>query len=209
MRTYRFIRRIVLLGSLPILIAGCLFGSTPPSRFYTLAPQEAATPVVASTPVSVLVVGPIGIPAYLDRKQIVTRSGGNELILAEFNRWGRTLESEITGALIAQLQERLSPAGISAVSWESVPFLPVKVIYQVPVGISRFDGILGESVVLRCRWGVIAKREGKDIPSVDRELSITEKVDGGSYGAQVAAMQRALARLGKEIADSIPVAKAP
>jgi hypothetical protein len=36
-----------------------------------------------------------------------------------------------------------------------------------------------------------------------KEAAIIEKVDGKSYDALVAAMQRALDRLGKEMADSI------
>jgi hypothetical protein len=48
---------------------------------------------------------------------------------------------------------------------------------------------------------------GKEEPLAVREASVTEQIDGPDYDALVAAMQRALVRLGEQMADSIAAAK--
>jgi uncharacterized protein len=78
--------------ALLVVLTGC--ASTPPSRFYTLSAMPKVLPVnlPADLPGDFsLGVGPVNIPQYLDREQIVTRVGENELVLAEFDRLGGDL----------------------------------------------------------------------------------------------------------------------
>jgi uncharacterized lipoprotein YmbA len=203
MRKYRPIRFLLLACGLFTLLAGCIGGTSPPSRFYTLAPLETRSSPMPTGRYVLLTLGPVSLPDYLDRRQIVTRSGRNELVIAEFERWGGSLDNEITRALVADLADRLAPAHISVFSWQSLPLQVMTTSYRVPVSISRFDGIPGDSVVLNARWGVFAKKETAEESLLVNDAAITEKVDGQSYDALVAAMQRALDRLGKEMADSI------
>lgn len=203
MRTCHPIRFLLLACCLSPILAGCLGGTSPPSRFYTLAPLETRSSQPAMEQNTLMALGPVTLPDYLNRRQIVTRSGQNELIIAEFDRWGGTLDDEITRSLVANLSARLAPANISVFSWQTMPLGVMVASYRVPVGISRFDGIPGESVVLSARWGIFAKKERAEDSLLVKEATITEKVDGQSYDALVAAMQRALDRLGKEMADSI------
>ncbi len=188
---------------LSLVLAGCLGGTSPPSRFYTLAPLETRGSQPAKEENALMALGPVTLPDYLNRRQIVTRSGQNELVIAEFDRWGGSLDDEITRALVANLSERLAPANISVFSWQTMPLGIMLASYRVPVGIFRFDGVPGESVVLSARWGVYAKKEPAEESLLVKEATITEKVDGKGYVELVAAMQRALDRLGKEMADSI------
>jgi uncharacterized lipoprotein YmbA len=203
MRAYHTIGFLFLACCLPPILAGCLGGTSPPSRFYTLAPLETRSSQPAKGQNTLMALGPVTLPDYLNRRQIVTRSGKNELVIAEFDRWGGTLDDEITRSLVANLADRLASANISVFSWQTMPLGVMVASYRVPVGISRFDGIPGESVVLSARWGIFAKKETTEESLLVNEAAITEKVDGKGYDALVAAMQRALDRLGKEMADSI------
>lgn len=193
----------LLACAVSLAMAGCV-GSSQASRFYTLAPLEARDAPSSSGTDSTLAVGPVEIPEYLERQQIVTRTGANELVLADFDRWGGSLEREITRALVATLSDRLASRNICVSAWRSVTLPRVTTAYRAAVSISRFDGVLGQSVVLQGRWELMAERGGAKADSLAvREATVTEKIDGASYEALVAAMQRALLRFSQEMADAI------
>ena len=79
--------------------------------------------------------------------------------------------------------------------------------YRVAVSVSRFDGVLGQSVVLKARWELTVQSGGREEALGVKEGTITETVTGADYDALVAAMQRALIRFGQEIGDGIIEAK--
>lgn len=194
---------VLLLGLVPqALLSGC-FGTSPASRFYTLAPHEqTAASFIKDSNLSVSV-GPVDIPGYLERRQIVTRSGRNEIILAEYDRWSGYLGDEITGLLVADVSKRLAPMRCSVLPWRSAPLTTIRTKYRIPVRVSRFDGAPGESVVLTATWNLVRQLENKEEIITIRESTITEQVAGKDYGALVAAMGKAVERLGKELADSV------
>lgn len=184
------------------VFSGC-FGTSPTSRFYTLTPVETRKPSVNSGLGVAVMVGPVTIPDYLDRRQIMTRSGRNELVLAEFDRWGGSLDGEITRVLIAGLGERLAPIHIAVLPWRNSTLTDARRIYRIPIAVTRFDGTPGETIILNATWGVAVKEAKQEETLLATESTITEEVGGKDYGALVAAMGRAVDRLGKEIADSL------
>ncbi len=209
----RVLRSPALLAlALALALAGCI-GSSRPSRFYTLTPSAAGQAPTTAGADAILAVGPVEIPDYVDRHQIVTRAGTNEIVLAEFDRWAGSLREEITRSLVAVLADRLSPQHIAVSTGRPPNAVPGASTYRAAVSISRFDGVPGQSVVLRGRWALIAQRDGKASAVAVREATVTEKVDGAGYETLVAAMSRALARFGEELADSVTaqahLAKAP
>jgi uncharacterized lipoprotein YmbA len=90
---------------LALALSGCSFGKSPPSHFYVLNAQEDAPPQPADHAL-VLRITHIGLPRYLDRFEIVTRSGSNELKLADFHRWAEPLEEGIARVLAENLAVR-------------------------------------------------------------------------------------------------------
>ncbi|MCB1821939.1 MAG: membrane integrity-associated transporter subunit PqiC, partial [Candidatus Competibacteraceae bacterium] len=77
------------------MLAGC--GSTPPTAFYTLSPLSASLPTAqtsASRSDVTIGVGPVTVPEFLDRPQIVTRTTANRLDVDEFHRWGGSLQED-------------------------------------------------------------------------------------------------------------------
>jgi len=188
----------------------CLFGlggcaSTKPAKFYTLNSLSAHGELPKKVPVEqgiAVAVGPVAIPDYLDRPQILTRSGPRELKLAEFDRWAGSLEEDISRVLAENLSGLLAPDNVTVLRWgrDAYPF-PAK--YRVGVDVTRFEGTIGESIILAARW-FVSREEDRKILSA-RESIVKEPVEGQDYDALVGAMSRALAGLSREIAAAIPV----
>ena len=184
-------------------LAGCLGGPSPPSRFFTLTPLRTGSGITATAPEKLLVVGPVTIPDYLDRPQIITRSGANELVIAEFNRWGGSLSSDISRALIGDLSARLESSGYTVLPWQAAPPAGIQTVYRVPVDIARFEGVPGKEVVLNATWRLLLKQKLNDQSLLAKEITILEPTGGESIEELVAAMGRALQKLGAALSDSI------
>jgi uncharacterized lipoprotein YmbA len=204
--------RIVACGA-SLAVAGCI-GTSRPSRFYTLAPLQPQDAPVLDGANAPLAIGPVEIADYLDRREIVTRTGRNELVIAELDRWGGSLEHEVTAALVATIADRLAPRKIIVSPWKPTAITPAAAThaYGAAITISRFDGVLGRSVVLQGRWELRMERGASEQFFLVKEATVSEKVEGANYQSLVAAMQRALARFAEAVADSVAateVAKAP
>ena len=180
-------------------------GTSPAAKFYTLTPvaqQKQEKAVIGTGSASPIAIGPVEIPEYLDRSEIVTRADQNQLILSEFNLWGGSLKTDVNRVLIENVSHFLAADGIPIVTWK----LGITDVQRVPIQIVRFDGTPNDSILLKARWAVIEK-DGKNFEFV-RESSITVSVKGGNYNSVVAAMSEALGELSKEIASGIkPVVK--
>jgi uncharacterized protein len=192
----------VVLGVCLLAGGGC--ASSRMAKFYTLspmnAPGEPSRTVQAEQGIAVAV-GPVAIPDYLDRPQMVTRSGPNEHKLAEFERWAGSLEADVSRVLVENLSTLLSPDNVAVIRWGGDAY-PFPAEYRVGVDVTRFEGTLGESVTLAAQWSV-SREEDKKILSV-RESIVKEPVEGQDYDALVEAMSRSLAALSREIAGAIP-----
>jgi len=181
------------------LFSAC--GTSPSAKFYTLTPltqqKQEATSTVPGT-VQPIAIGPVEIPEYLDRPEIVIRAEQNQLILSEFNLWGGTLKADINRVLIENISHFLADDGIPVVTWK----ISIADTHRVSIQVVRFDGIPNDNIILKARWIVIGK-DGKTFELV-RESNIHIPVKGGrSYNALVAAMSEALGELSKEIASDI------
>src|SRR5512137_2064475 len=123
MRTIRLDHRpLIALGLLAVILAGC--AGSPSSKFYQLNALQnmtSITPDVSREQHQAIAIGPVRIPDYLDRPQIVTRAGKNELNLSEFHRWAGSLESDVTRVLVEDLSSFLPANRFSVVPW--TPYL--------------------------------------------------------------------------------------
>ena len=185
-----------------IAMAGC--AGSKPARFYTLTPLDSPGEFPGNVGVEQRIavsVGPVTIPDYLHRPQIVSRSGPRELELSEFERWAGSLEEDVSRVLAENLSVLLAPDDVTVLRWggDAYPF-PAK--YRVTVEVLRFDGTIGESIHLAARWSV-SREEEKNVLSLG-ESNVREPVGGQEYDALVGAMSNALATLSREIAAAIP-----
>jgi len=179
---------------LAVWLAGCA-GQTPRSDFYMLTadakPRADMTGNCSSQAISV---GPVSWPRYLDQPRIVTRVGTNRLEENEFNRWGGSLEDGFARTVIKNLSGLLNSELV--VNYRrSEHFAPV---YRVEIVVNRFDGQLGEEVMLDAKWSILAEASNK--LAVVRSSSILKTTSGPGYEALVNASSQAVAQLSEEIA---------
>jgi hypothetical protein len=199
MKDHVFFRiTIFFIGIISLLVAGC--GSSTPSRFYTLTSLKSAEPMQqpAGEKIKTIVrIGPVDIPDYLDKPQIVTRTGRNELSIAEFDRWGGSLRNDISRVLIENLSSTLAAGHVTVVPWKQ--YAPGT--YRVPLTITRLDVTPGGNLYLKAQFSIIDK-DGKTVTAF-RESSFSKPVNGTGYNVVVTAISDALADLSQEIAASV------
>ena len=179
-------------------VVGC--ASTEPARFYLLhsIPNAETEKAAATSENGVTVgIGPVELPEYLDRPQIVTRISKNELQLDEFGQWAEPLTHSFSRILSENLSLLLSTERIFSYPWAG----STRVDYQVTVEVTRFDGTPGDSVTLNARWAIL--KGGEKEVLVKRKSSYRQPASGKSYEALVSAKSQALADFSREIADKI------
>ena len=189
----------VILAIVAIFFGGCLGRSQTP-RFYTLSPiQEDQVLSRRKSPAhhAVIGIGPVKLADYLDESQIITRTGNNQLVKAEFHRWAGSIDDNLTNVLADNIGLLLPTDRIYRYPWRT----SVPIDYQVLVDVVRLDGRLGEAAWLVARWSVLSSPE-KKLVKMNRS-SMREPVRGEDYAAVVAAQSRALARLSQDIAEAI------
>jgi uncharacterized protein len=177
--------------ALIILTPGC--GATPASRFYTLS--AAAAPAAPSSNLSVAV-GPVSVPAMVDRPQIVVTTGPNQVRVEEFDRWAAPLQSGIARVVAENLVAMLGTPRVML----SSQILGADADYRAVIEVQSFDSAPGEAAVLNAVWTVRRARDGK---AETGRTTAREAVQEKSYDALAAAHSRALTRLSRDIADAV------
>ena len=198
-------RRNILLGhaSISLVVVFLIFftgcGTTKPAKFYTLNSLKAQDTVQKATSSDSHIsigIGPVSIPDYLERPQIVSRTSQNELYIDEFNRWAGSLENDIARVLSGNLSTLLSEEHVSVLT--SMPAALFE--YRIMVNVTRFDLMPDNTFLLKTQWRILGKDEKKLLM---RESYLSEQIDGKDYGARVAAMSRAIEILSRDIAGEM------
>ena len=199
MRRHELALGALILGTVLVCGSGCLAGASAPARFYTLAPlaslQTEADPVGAGRGAAI-VLGPVTMPGYLDRIQIVTRRGPDQIEIGEFDLWSDPLRDGTTRVLGENLSALLRENRVSVLPRRGSQ--PVK--YTVAVDVARFEGVGGGDVALEAHWRIVGG-DGKELTV--RRSTFSEATRAPGYGALVAAMSRALGALSRDIATAI------
>ena len=179
-------------------LAGC--ASSAPTRFYVLSPltsSKAESQALKDEGCIVIGIGPVELPAYLDRPQIVTRVSENELNLAEFDKWAEPLKDNFSRVLVENLSILLYADAISIFPWKG----PTPINYKVEVTVVRMDGNVGGNASLVARWAIFRENDRKML--LMRQSSFSRLLSSESYKALVSAQSRAIADLSHEIAEAI------
>lgn len=184
--------RIVLLFTLAALGAGC---ASAPSKFYALSPTAAAGGTTASYSVAV---GPVSIPATVDRPQMVVTMGPNQVGIDEFNRWASPLQNDMARVVAENLARLLGTTMVGVYRQPTA----TGASYRVLIDVMRFESEPGKSATLDALWKVRGAKEGA---SRAGRTTVSETAADGRPAALVAAHSRALGRLSAEVAEAIRV----
>jgi uncharacterized lipoprotein YmbA len=177
---------------LVLFVTGC---ASTPVRYYTLS---ATTEPAASSPSSDLsvVVGPVSVPAEVDRPQMVVRTGPNQIRVDEFNLWASPLQSNISRVVAQNL--------VTLLGTPHVTLFPQTVSadagYRVAIEVQRFDAAPGQAATLDAVWTV---RRTKDGGTQTGRTTVREAVQENTYETLAAAHSRAVTRLSQDIATAV------
>ena len=187
--------------ALALMTAGCS-AVADPTRYYVLSPSATAptNPAPAAASSIAVGVGPVLVPRYLDRVQIVTRNANGDVDLSTYHRWAEPLEAGITQVLAENLAVQTGSDRIAIYPWRGVAARALD--YQVAVIVTRFDATRGRQVELDARWRLLS-RDGKEVAL--KRSRIMEPVAGDGYEAVVQSMNRVLEILARQIAQEIQV----
>ncbi|MCC6849276.1 MAG: membrane integrity-associated transporter subunit PqiC [Deltaproteobacteria bacterium] len=178
------------------LVAGCTLLSPrhDPSRFYTLSARlpAALAPAGRAAPLSVTV-GPVTLPAYLDRNEVAVRVSPSELRYALAERWAEPLVQNVTRVLVEDLGNALASDRVASVTTAPT----VTPDFFVEVVIVRFEADVAGGATLTARWAV--RDTGRKILRI-RQSQHARRATAATTEGGVDAMSAALGDLAEEIA---------
>jgi uncharacterized lipoprotein YmbA len=175
-----------------VLLAAC--GSSPPVRYFaleTIDHEYVRVPADATT----IGIGPIRIPDYLRRSQMVTRGQGAELIVDDYNRWAEGLD-EVIHRTIASNVDRLLDS-VSVVAYPTTALLNLD--YRLVGRIDRFDTDARGRAILDTQWG-IATPTGEVLVPGRRTRYQAQVSTSGDPAAIARAMSDTIGQFSRDIA---------
>ncbi len=194
------LRVVIIFSTLGVILSGC--ASSPTPRFYLLSSLEATSSEMkpsAEERCFSIGIGPINIPDYLDKPQIVTRGASVEFTMAEYDRWGEPIGDNLKRVLAKNLSILLCTKTIAFFPWKG----GIPIDYRIEMEVLRLDGSLGGNVSLEA-WWMVFSGDGKKILA-SKKSTLSEAVGGQDYKSLVGAESRALGTLSREIAEVIKV----
>jgi len=194
-RSTLFVLLVTLAVSICI-VSGCSTG--PPTRLYVLTSLHRAESVPPATDGRAMSVGigPVELPQYVNRPQIVTGQQSSELQSAAAAQWAEPLQDGFTRVLAENLSLLLATDRVALFPWKT--FTPE---YQVVVEVTHFLGQTGGEVSLVALWSILNK-DGREA-LVSKKSSFREATGSSEYEALAAAMGRTVAALSRDIATAL------
>jgi len=191
------------LAALFLATAACVsLKRTPEARFFVLQ-SLVEPPAATQEPVAIVGVENVLLPGHLDRPQIVTWSGPNEMTTDEFLRWAEPLDEGITRTLAEDLAGLLPDHQLVRRPWSG----RVQTRCRVKVSLRGFGLHPDGTVRLEGEYRLLPDQGA--LAYVLRPVSLSEgplavPVDGEAPpDPGVEAMNRLLESLSRQIADAI------
>jgi uncharacterized lipoprotein YmbA len=168
---------------------GC--GSSPPSAFYALSPENGAP---QSTPFHTIKLRRPGVAGYLDRPEIVKTIVDHRLGVVETDRWAAPLD-EMLGRILAQdIEQRLA----GSVVFTEDGAITADADATLEVDIRRFDVGGGGEVNLVAE--VAMEKGDTHTPAGTRAVRLKQTPSGAGTAALVSTMSDLLGKLADEVA---------
>ena len=188
---------MLLFVFLALCLSSC--AGTEKSRFYTLeylAMASSGSPDAGASGLSIGI-GPVRLPEYLNRAQIVTRTDKYKIDIAEFDRWAAPLDAAVARVLAENLSILLSTDRVFVYPWSTSR----RFDYQIPIEIIRLDGTIPGDATLLVRWSLL--KDGKETPITMKRYHSGKPIAGQGYAGLVTAMSLGIFDLSREIADAV------
>lgn len=197
--------KIFAAGAVAVAMLGCgpILAPTPDrAKFYLLTPADSAPAASSLGSDFTLGLGPVKLPPYLDRPEVVTRAAPNRLELSKTDRWGESLQTSFTTVLSRDLAAQLGTHQILVFPWYSTAHIDL----QVEVDVYRFETDGKGDAQLSARWTINNPVDKSILYSA--ESNLTQPSKPGDATDAAAALSRALADFSREIANMVTQVRA-
>jgi len=188
----------MILCVFAMMLTGCAVSK--PSKFYLLnsmtTPGESVSTSVDTDGPTVLI-GPVTLPAYLDRHQIVKLVGNHELVMDDFTRWAEPLEDNFYRVLTENLSLLLKTPKVYA--YNSRGSTPSD--FQITINVTRFDSVPGGDAYLTAFWTVVGKDDSTYL--MQKKSVYHAAAAAAGLTGMVDAQNRTLTEFSREIAAAI------
>lgn len=190
---------MMALALLTGLTCGCR-ALSPPVNYYTLSAVAApAIGVDDQTVTHPLTIGiqPVDLPGYINRLQMVTRSGANRVSVSSLNRWADYPDRMVQQTIGDNLQQLIPHVRVLNSPWPSAIKPNIILSLQFFELIGTADG----RVSLGAVWNLSG---GEAVNGAEPHRTVlVESMDGSGFDALAAAHSRAIGRLCQSIADAV------
>ncbi len=139
--------------------------------------------------------GPIRLPEYLDRFQMVVAVSQNKYKLIDGHRWAEKLDQNISLALFKTLPGQLGTDKMIRYPWPQRP----GVDFQVKIDILEFNIDQTGQSRLVAQWSI----KSKDKTLLNKRSSFTAEASSTDIDKMVEAQSECLTKLGQEIAVNL------
>jgi uncharacterized lipoprotein YmbA len=181
----------LLLIAAVAALAGC--GTSATSRFYRL--DSTATSNGAPSARTAVMVGPVAVPAAVDRPEFVVQVAPNRVEVEEFDRWDAPLDDNIGRAVAGDLSVLLATPNVT-----TAPLADFSPAYSVTINVQRFESVKGDAALVDAVWAVRSAAHGK---TQSGRTIAQEAVQGEGFDALAVAHSRAIAKMSDDIAAAI------
>ncbi len=187
----------LLLITFPLLLSACTVFEpidAKPIRHLLEATLPGRTPTAAAP--AVAIASP-SLPPYLERSELVTRTGDGRLEIHEKDLWSEPLDAAITRVLAENLRRLTGSTNIQPAS----SFITRDYTHLVEIRIERFDPQSDGALLLECTWKLQPLGGADAAPKA--YLTIVPLPSTAERSARITAMNEALARLSRIIAGKL------
>jgi uncharacterized lipoprotein YmbA len=173
------------------LITAC--GSTPRSDYYMLSANAKG---LSGSEGPAIGIGPVTVPEYLKRREMVLNRSANRLDLADFDRWAEPLDAGILRVTALNLSLLLKTQQVQTFPWRRSN-LPD---FGISIAVIQFS-MKGKQALLVAQWTITTPATGD---AVAQHISHLEtSAAGGDPENVAAAYSDLLEELSEEIATAI------
>ena len=183
--------------ALIIVCSGCR-SITPSVSYYILnsLADPSTSPVDADGNLTKTVgINPIELPGYLNRAQMVKRTGPNQLEVSSRHRWADYPDRMIQRVLGDNLQMLMADARVYSAPWPA----GLKPDVTVDVTFLELIGTTDKKMLLNAVWTIT----GNGDPSPTHRTTLSETIAGADFDDLAAAHSRVLEVLCREVADTL------
>ena len=193
-------KTLVMALAAPVLLACCsvLEPVKDTSVNYLLDPLVPNHGVTGTSP-AIAIARP-SLPSYLDRQQLVSRSGNGQLKMNSYNLWSEPLDAAIARVTATNLGRLKNSLNIQPTENFVTPD------YQtlLEIRVARFEPDAANRLTLECSWRLqpVAGHSADFHPFITH-VAVVPADTPTNLSGRITAMNEALARLAREISRSL------